>query len=1297
MKIDAIHIDGFGKFCGTSMVDLPSGLVIFTGENEAGKSTLFTFIRRMFFGIPNTRLCNLYPPLEGGQHGGRLAVTDSSGGRWVIERNTGRKDDVKVVLPDGNIGGKTELLKLLGHADRNVFENIYAFGLEELQSFETLNDQSINSKLYSAGTGVGVSISGLMESISSMESKLYKPRGSKPFINELFREIRKTEEKIAEFEGAQKKYDLLHFELEQKNLEIDRLKEKSQNIRKKLNRVQNLISVRKDWEILRESKTALESLPGPESFPEKGEEKLERLREKIGEIRENISKLQQEFEKNAVKERSLAPDESLLGQKDSVLELESGLGKYRSEVKTLPILKANIKQEEAGLSELLLELGQDWDEKALNRFDRSIPAKETVIQMRKAVEEIEAKIKETKNELKQVLTDIERVLQEKDVFDESLLVHRDRVIELGNGIEKYRADKDLLLSETREVQARKAELGETLSGLGEGWDETTLARFERSTPSKEIVPGKRREMEEAEKTIERYRDRLELALGEIKEVREEIEAIEDELEAYSKLPDPEEVKQGLEAVSYLRVKHPLLREKESDLKNLEKDLEKEEMLFAAFRSRENGHEEGLPLWPAGMLLLAGGIGLAYEYMNGALLPGLGIFFLLFATSAVYFLKARKKPSSSPAGEEHLKETEARKQKAQNSKEKLSGEITALKAEMKTRAEKCGFEDIPDPEAREQKADELQRVLLDLKTAGELHQGKDKLQKKLEKLNAAYQELEGKLKAGEGKKAEVRQEWTEWLQSSRLDPELSPEYVLELLSAIRDCLEKQKNVKELEKQVRLREADVKKYEAEALGVLEACERPVSGIALDNEIAKLREDISFAFNQAERMRALELESKSLDRKKEELESRLLEEKKERNTLFEKWTLWLGTYGLDPSLSVESVLEIFSVIRTCFDRQRTIRNLEEQIASGKTSIEAYEAKVSKVLQECGYPFSGLSFGYPFSGLSFDTQVEKLRSDLEKASEEARSLQQLKTRSKELEVELQAAREKYEESAEELAVLLNSGSAATEDEFRENARLWTRRTELESRVKEAEQQIRRVAGDEEKYELFVKELQASELPGLEEENRRLEECLETLEQKTSENIDRRGAIGNQIENLENGSEGSLTRVMQESLLEDLHEKSREWASLVLARKILSRAIEVYEKERQPAVIVEAQAFFSKITGGRYTRIYSPLNSSEIYVEDLQGRQKSVQELSRGTAEQLYLSLRFGFIREFGRHSESLPIVFDDVLVNFDPERCKSTCEAIKDLTSGNQLFYFTCHPETVEMLTGKFPEARVVNLNAV
>ena len=48
------------------------------------------------------------------------------------------------------------------------------------------------------------------------------------------------------------------------------------------------------------------------------------------------------------------------------------------------------------------------------------------------------------------------------------------------------------------------------------------------------------------------------------------------------------------------------------------------------------------------------------------------------------------------------------------------------------------------------------------------------------------------------------------------------------------------------------------------------------------------------------------------------------------------------------------------------------------------------------------------------------------------------------------------------------------------------------------------------------------------------------------------------------------------------------------------------------------------------------------------------MDELSRGTGEQLYLALRFGLIEEFAGQAEPLPVVMDDILVNFDVERAR-------------------------------------------
>ncbi|MDO9537084.1 MAG: hypothetical protein Q7J68_02060 [Thermoplasmata archaeon] len=88
------------------------------------------------------------------------------------------------------------------------------------------------------------------------------------------------------------------------------------------------------------------------------------------------------------------------------------------------------------------------------------------------------------------------------------------------------------------------------------------------------------------------------------------------------------------------------------------------------------------------------------------------------------------------------------------------------------------------------------------------------------------------------------------------------------------------------------------------------------------------------------------------------------------------------------------------------------------------------------------------------------------------------------------------------------------------------------------------------------------------------------------------------------------------------------------------------------------------------------------------------VNELSRGTAEQLYLSLRFGYIQEINKCAVPLPIIIDDIFVNFDPERFSSACNIIREISKTNQILYFTCHPDTVKQLITSIPEARTFNL---
>ena len=58
MRMTSLHIDDFGRFADRSFGPLERPVTVFYGPNEAGKSTLLEFVRRVLFGFPNRRRRN---------------------------------------------------------------------------------------------------------------------------------------------------------------------------------------------------------------------------------------------------------------------------------------------------------------------------------------------------------------------------------------------------------------------------------------------------------------------------------------------------------------------------------------------------------------------------------------------------------------------------------------------------------------------------------------------------------------------------------------------------------------------------------------------------------------------------------------------------------------------------------------------------------------------------------------------------------------------------------------------------------------------------------------------------------------------------------------------------------------------------------------------------------------------------------------------------------------------------------------------------------------------------------------
>jgi uncharacterized protein YhaN len=138
----------------------------------------------------------------------------------------------------------------------------------------------------------------------------------------------------------------------------------------------------------------------------------------------------------------------------------------------------------------------------------------------------------------------------------------------------------------------------------------------------------------------------------------------------------------------------------------------------------------------------------------------------------------------------------------------------------------------------------------------------------------------------------------------------------------------------------------------------------------------------------------------------------------------------------------------------------------------------------------------------------------------------------------------------------------------------------------------------------------------------------------------------------------------------------SGHWQTLATTTHLLDKVCEVYETERQPETLREASGFLSQLTEGKYVRIWTPLGKNQLRVDNKSGQSLPLEVLSRGTREAVFIALRLSLAAAYSRRGVMVPLVLDDVLVNFDSIRAESAAKVLRDFASlGHQVVMFTCH----------------------
>jgi uncharacterized protein YhaN len=156
------------------------------------------------------------------------------------------------------------------------------------------------------------------------------------------------------------------------------------------------------------------------------------------------------------------------------------------------------------------------------------------------------------------------------------------------------------------------------------------------------------------------------------------------------------------------------------------------------------------------------------------------------------------------------------------------------------------------------------------------------------------------------------------------------------------------------------------------------------------------------------------------------------------------------------------------------------------------------------------------------------------------------------------------------------------------------------------------------------------------------------------------------------------------------------QYVRLRLAGALLREGIERHRQRNQGPILGRAGGLFERLTRGSFAGLRvdeGPKGEPVLHGVRPGGATVPVDGLSDGTADALYLSLRLAGLDAYLDAHPPMPLIVDDILIQFDDDRAAAALEALAALSARTQVLLFTHHRRLVELASALDPAVRFVH----
>lgn len=405
--------------------------------------------------------------------------------------------------------------------------------------------------------------------------------------------------------------------------------------------------------------------------------------------------------------------------------------------------------------------------------------------------------------------------------------------------------------------------------------------------------------------------------------------------------------------------------------------------------------------------------------------------------------------------------------------------------------------------------------------------------------------------------------------------------------------------------------------------------------------------------------------------ELEELALRERSCRERLGD-WTLrWreaVSSFCPGEPLTPEALDDVLHRVSDLQDLLKQCEANEKALRQAEDEVELFEGRLKQLHQ--ALPPSTRSKG---SSLQ---QVRALHGKLHQARTERAKRAELVQKADELDRAQAVASQAMKEALSVVTTLLNQANATEFDSLPQIEQLVQKRQGLREEMHSVGERLRELGGGS-TLEHFCETLSQVSAEELQESAQELEQSLETLE---TELETRQRNVGQLQERKVQYDGSSRAAQAQEDAAQSLAfgvDQLKLYIRLKLAERLLAEEIENYRLENERPILKKSAHYFERLTCGNYHDLQTGFDDKGTPILEAvasgTGRIVTVEQMSEGTRDQLYLSLRLATIEKRAQHAEPFPLIADDLLVQFDEQRARSALEVLAEFGERHQVLLFT------------------------